>query len=297
MASPTLRAAMKRSADLVDRVHPPPPGIVVLIYHRVGRRSSLEVDLPTALFEEQMALLAESGRVIDLDAALARLAAPAGSSTDVADEDDGEDDDEDDDERDDEHGRSRADPVVITFADGTADLADLAAPILSRHELPALLYLATDFVETRRPFPDDGRPLSWAGVAELAARGWQIGSHTDSHALLDRLPPAAVADELDRSIERIGERIGEAPAHFAYPKAVAAGAAAEREVRARFRSAALAGTRANRYGDTDPWRLARSPVQVSDGMAWFRRKLAGGMAAEDGLRTLLNRRRYAGQTT
>ena len=55
-------------------------------------------------------------------------------------------------------------------------------------------------------------------------------------------------------------------------------------MRERFRSAALAGTRVNPFGKTDPYRLARSPIQVSDGMQFFERKLAGGMAFEDSLR-------------
>ena len=74
-------------------------------------------------------------------------------------------------------------------------------------------------------------------------------------------------------------------------------AAADRAVRARFRSAALAGTRPNPIGATDPYRLARSPIQHSDGQHWFERKLDGGMAAEDALRRRLNRWRYAAATT
>lgn len=58
-----------------------------------------------------------------------------------------------------------------------------------------------------------------------------------------------------------------------------------------------AGTRANPYGRTDRQRLARSPVQTSDGMRWFERKLAGGMGLEDRMRQLRNRRRYAGACT
>jgi len=45
-----------------------------------------------------------------------------------------------------------------------------------------------------------------------------------------------------------------------------------------------------------PYRLARSPVQLSDGMRWFRHKVAGGMAFEDTLRRAVNRTRYAGAT-
>ncbi len=86
-------------------------------------------------------------------------------------------------------------------------------------------------------------------------------------------------------------------AHFAYPKAVMGSAAADAAVRKRFDSAAVAGTRVNPYGATDPYRLARSPIQVSDGMRWFRRKVAGGMRFEDDVRRIVNRRRYASATT
>jgi peptidoglycan/xylan/chitin deacetylase (PgdA/CDA1 family) len=270
------RRAVKTAAELADRLHPPMRGVVVLIYHRVGRRSSMEVDLPAGLFDEQMAFLAESGRVTTLDHALDLLARPQ-APADMA---------------------PGADPVVVTFDDGTRDLAEVAAPILARHGLPALLYVATDFVDAARPFPDDGVPLSWAELGDLVTDGgWQVGSHTHTHALLDRLEPARVDDELDRSIGLIAEHTGAPVEHFAYPKAVLGHAQAERAVRRRFRSAAVAGTRPNRYGDTDPWRLARSPVQVSDGMRWFERKVAGGMGLEDGVRGVANRLRYRGTDT
>ena len=271
-----VRRSVKHAAEVADLLHRPPRGVVVLLYHRVGRRSSIEVDLPEALFDEQMAALAESRRAVSLDAALELLTAPGPAASLPP-------------------GR---DPVVVTFDDGTRDLAEVAAPILARHDIPATLYVATDFVDRQRSFPDDGVPLSWAELRDLAAGGlWQLGSHTHTHALLDRLPAREVDDELDRSIDRIATETGTAPAHFAYPKALAASTGAERAVRRRFRSAALAGTRVNRYGDTDPWRLARSPVQVSDGMRWFDRKASGGMGFEDTLRRVLNRRRYAGATT
>ncbi len=48
---------------------------------------------------------------------------------------------------------------------------------------------------------------------------------------------------------------------------------------------------ANHPGD-DVYRLARTPVQVSDGHRWFLNKARGGMAFEEDLRSVLNRRRY-----
>ncbi len=193
---------------------------------------------------------------------------------------------------------SRAPLVAVTFDDGTADFADEAVPVLVEHRVPATLYVATDFVERGVPFPDDGVPVSWAALRDAVATGFvDLGSHTHGHALLDRLPEDAVAGELDRSVELIGDRVGVRAEHFAYPKAVMGSAAADAAVRARFASAAVAGTHANRYGATDPYRLARSPIQVSDGMRWFRRKVAGGLAFEDTLRRVANRRRYSGATT
>jgi peptidoglycan/xylan/chitin deacetylase (PgdA/CDA1 family) len=261
---------VKVAAETVDLVRPGRPGVVVLIYHRVGRRTSQSVDLPVEQFDEQMAELAASGRVVTLDHAVDILSGGVAAPN------------------------LRPDPVVITFDDGTADLADLATPVLERHRVPATLYVATDFIDRAQPFSDDGVALSWAALTDMVATGlWQIGSHTHTHALLDRLADDLIAEELDRSIELIGSHLGTAPAHFAYPKALPPSPSADLAVRARFRSASLAGTRVNRFGATDPWRLARTPIQVDDGRRWFRRKALGGMSFEDDLRRAANRLRYA----
>jgi peptidoglycan/xylan/chitin deacetylase (PgdA/CDA1 family) len=246
-------------------------GLVVLIYHRVGGGSSSAVDLPRDLFVEQMEELAATGEVVSLDEGLGLLASPSPPA-----------------------GRGR---VVLTFDDGTRDFADEAFPVLERLGLPVTLYLATDFVERAQLFPPDAPPLSWPALADTLGSGLvTIGSHTHTHALLDRLDAELVGDELERSISLIQDRLAVNPTHFAYPKALLGSPAAQTAVRARFASAAIAGTRPNRYGRTDPYRLHRSPVQVADGMRWFRRKVAGGMALEDDVRRLVNRLRYRGAT-
>jgi peptidoglycan/xylan/chitin deacetylase (PgdA/CDA1 family) len=272
-----MRAALahgvKAASAAVDIVRRPPRGLVALIYHRVGDASGRELELPLEVFDAQMAELAASGRATTLDRALEAVAGP-------------------------EPADASADPVVVTFDDGTVDFAEQAVPVLERHGIPALLYVATDFIERGEPFPHDGRPVSWSALGDAVATGLvEIGSHTHRHLLLDRTAPAVAAADLDRSVDLIGERLGRRPAHFAYPKAVLAAPAVEALVRERFRSAALAGTRPNRYGRSDPFRIARSPIQRRDGMVWFRRKLAGGLGLEDALRDTANRRRYAGRTT
>jgi hypothetical protein len=114
--------------------------------------------------------------------------------------------------------------------------------------------------------------------------------------LLDRAAPAEAAADLDRSVGLIAERLGVQARHFAYPKALPASGATEDEVRRRFASAAVAGGRTNRYGATDPHRLARTPVQAADGDRLFRAKAGGGLRLEGELREALDRRRYARAT-
>lgn len=265
---------IKAVAAAGDRLRPPATGVVVLIYHRVGGGSGTQVDLSPQAFDEQMAWLAASGRLVTLDAAVEMLAGDRSAAADGT-------------------APAADDPVVVTFDDGTADLADVATPILQRHGVPATVYLATRHVDEGVDFPDDGTPLTWSAVRDMASTGLvTFGSHTHGHLLLDRLPPAEAAGELDRSRQLIEDNVGAPARHFAYPKAVAASPEVEPLVRARFRSAALGGNRPNPYGATDVHRLARTAVQVSDGNGYFVRKARGGMALEDSIRRAVNRVRY-----
>jgi peptidoglycan/xylan/chitin deacetylase (PgdA/CDA1 family) len=238
----------------------------------------MSVDLPVGLFDAQMAELAESGRVIQLDQAVDLLSTPAHPRFDAT--------------------TAVDPPVVVTFDDGTADLVEFATPILERHGVPASLFLVTDYVDRRLSFRSEGLAVSWSEVADLSSSDmWTIESHTHSHVLLDRIADDQVAGELDRSIELIGEHTGRRPQHFAYPKAVPGTPVADAAVRERFRSAALGGTRINRPDRTDLYRLSRSSIQRGDAMTWFRHKATGGMRIEGDLRRALDRVRYLRSST
>lgn len=270
--APAVRTAIKASAAAADVVRRPDPGITILIYHRVGSGTGGQMDLDPDEFDRQLAWLTSTQRVLSLDAALSELAADVAAAP------------------------ALRPGVVLTFDDGTADWVEHVLPALDRHGVPATFYVATDFVERRRPFPGDGPAISWAGLKEMANSPLvTLGSHTHTHALMDRLAVPHIADELDRSIELIGERVGITAEHFCYPKALLGSPPAECAIRQRFRSATIAGTRANQIG-VDPYRLTRSPVQASDSERWFRRKAVGGMAFEDEFRDRLNSLRYRGAT-
>jgi peptidoglycan/xylan/chitin deacetylase (PgdA/CDA1 family) len=257
-----------------DRVLKPADGVTVLIYHRVGGGSASEVDLDADVFRAQLARLRDHHSVVSLDAVADLLAAPSH-------------------ERHERHERH----VVITFDDGTVDFCEHVVPALVEFGLPATLYAATDFIDRGASFPWGAPPASWAGLRDAAATGLvTIGSHTHTHALLDRAAPSEVAHELDRSIELIAEQIGTAPAHFAYPKALPGSVAAEAEVRRRFTTAALARSRVNEPGTTDLHRLWRTPIQRSDGFEFFVAKASGGLRLEGELRHLVSKVKYRGAT-
>lgn len=260
-----MRATAMRGVESLsgafDRLRPPPAGVVILAYHRVGGRTATSIDLPVREFAAQMDLLAELGWAVPLDAAVDSLegGAPGGPRREV----------------------------VVTFDDGTADWVDEVLPVLVRTGVPATFYVATRFVDEQRPFSNDGRPVSWAGLRELAASELvTIGSHTHSHLLLDRVPAAVAADDLDRSIDLVGAELGADARHFAYPKALAAGGEVAALVDQRFRSAAVAGNRVNVAGRTDLHRLGRHPVQRSGGTGTdrFRARAGGGARLEGWVR-------------
>ena len=263
-------AAVKETSLAADRLMPRATGITLLIYHRVGLGTSSLVDLPVPEFDAQMAYLAANHRVIGLGDACAEIGASASTTMTPG--------------------------VVLTFDDGTADFVDNTLPILAKYRLPATLYLATGFIDGAIPWFDGSPAMTRAGLKEVAdSCVIEIGSHTHRHLLLDRLPDNEIADELDRSIELIGDWCGMTAHDFAYPKAVPPSRAADREVRKRFRSAALATPGANAAGQ-DLFTLRRTPIQSTDSRRHLEAKASGGMRLESVLRDRVNVVRYRAKT-
>jgi len=267
-----LRFGMRLAAMSADRHLAEQPGITVLGYHQVAGPVPGAVNLKAGMFAEQLDWLACNTTVLSLSAAIDVLENPPEKESD----------------------RPLA---VITFDDGTADFVERAVPLLVDYNLPATLYLATAFVEEQRSFWNDGTVLSWGALADAVSTELiDVGSHTHSHVLLDRVSSSVINDELDRSIDLIGERLGVQAEHFAYPKALGDGVQADLAVRARFRSAAIAGGGTNVPGIADPYRLARQPILVGDGLRWFTYKARGGLRLEGQVREHLDRYRYRAAT-
>jgi peptidoglycan/xylan/chitin deacetylase (PgdA/CDA1 family) len=111
--------------------------------------------------------------------------------------------------------------LAITF-DDSYRFNLTAARILREHDLPAAFFLSTDHVETDHIFPWDRHlprvdNLSWEEARELADMGFEIGSHTCSHANMGAVDPGQARRELFESKEVLEERLGVAVRWLAYP--------------------------------------------------------------------------------
>jgi peptidoglycan/xylan/chitin deacetylase (PgdA/CDA1 family)/folate-dependent phosphoribosylglycinamide formyltransferase PurN len=113
--------------------------------------------------------------------------------------------------------------VVVTFDDGYADNAEIAAPLLKHFDLPATFFVTAGLIGTERRFPhDDGSPyafrtMTWEQVRALQQMGFDVGSHGWSHLNLGRCSLDEAQREVRQSREELDRKL-EAPVRFfAYP--------------------------------------------------------------------------------
>jgi peptidoglycan/xylan/chitin deacetylase (PgdA/CDA1 family) len=121
------------------------------------------------------------------------------------------------------HDRAPIPPrtVAITFDDCYRDnLA--AARILAEYQLPACFFVPTGFVGTDHVFPwDRGLPrlpnLTWDEVREITRMGFEVGSHTVTHADFGTISAEQARRELAVSRTVLEEQTGRPVRWFAYP--------------------------------------------------------------------------------
>jgi len=113
--------------------------------------------------------------------------------------------------------------VALTFDDGYAELLTEAAPVLREFGAVATLCLPTALVDTGgtidryRGEPDAGRLLTWDEALELRDQGWELAGHGRTHIDLVAADQATLEREVVGSRADLADRLGEAPASFAYP--------------------------------------------------------------------------------
>lgn len=250
-----LRSAAKVAFATADFPYRTRPGPRILIYHQVGAGLGRQMEVTVPNFEFQVQWMLDEGSIVSLDEAIARAGEPEAHRL-----------------------------FVVTFDDGYRDVFDVALPTLSAAGIPFTVYVTTEPVESGVASTPGGRanPLTWDQLAQMASMGATIGAHTHTHPDLRDIPAHAAREELDASNRLIEARLGIRPEHFCYPYGYWS-ETAEPAIRERYRTATL-GAGPPVTASSDPYRIHRVPIQLSDSRFFFVRKMESGMVLEERVR-------------
>lgn len=167
------------------------PGVIVN-FHRVADHATEHwMTATTEAFARHIEFLARRYRIVSLGDLRERLSAPL----------------------------NREPLVAVTFDDGYADCLDCAVPVLEERRAPAAFYVCTSFLDADGDLAHDARrgfgglaKMNERDVAELALRGFEVGSHTRSHLDFRGASPREIDEEIQASRERL-ERISGVRCH------------------------------------------------------------------------------------
>lgn len=171
-------------------------------------------------------------------------------------------------------------PVIITFDDGEAEALRLAKDILSDYGMTAVVFAVPGLVGIDNAWDrSKNEPvvklMDWDGLSELRRTGWEIGSHTLTHANLVEIDRDGLREEIEVSKKILEEKFDTQIVSLAYPFG-----AFDEQVK---KTAQAAGYRfgisirhgKNADGD-DPFELKRIMVKRKDTIWDFSLKLRKG---------------------
>ena len=106
------------------------------------------------------------------------------------------------------------DSVLVTFDDGYLDNWFAAKPILEELEIPAIFFVTAGVLGGEF---EGSKMMEASHVKSLFEAGFAVGSHSVTHPMLTKLPPAELKIELSKSKCEIEELLGAEVKGFAYP--------------------------------------------------------------------------------
>lgn len=101
-------------------------------------------------------------------------------------------------------------PILITFDDGNLDNYTTAFPIMQKYGFTGALYIVGNYLGAENY-------MNAEQIKEMAAAGWEIGSHSMSHADLPSLEPQRQRYEIVESRNLLEEKLGVPVRTIAYP--------------------------------------------------------------------------------
>ena len=158
------------------------PGIIVLLYHRIGDGQKGKYYMDAQRFKEQMNYLKIKGYETILPNELDSLKSP-------------------------EKLRKE---VILSFDDGTKDHYLTVYPILISNGQRGVFFVISKFVNLPGQMSEDE-------IRKMSQGGMEIGSHSYSHAILDQLDRQRIVLELSKSKSDLERMTGDRIVSFATP--------------------------------------------------------------------------------
>jgi peptidoglycan/xylan/chitin deacetylase (PgdA/CDA1 family) len=174
--------------------------MTVLCYHTVDDDWASPLAVRTGEFEQQMAWVARSRRVLDLPEALPHL---------------------------EDRQRLPRGSALLTFDDGFSGVHEHAFPVLRRLGLPATVFVVTRTLDDRTTpvdwvreshLPEGLRCLEPDEIHAMRDSGIRFGSHSVTHRDLPELTFAEQLQEMRESREALEDLLHERIDAFAYPR-------------------------------------------------------------------------------
>jgi peptidoglycan/xylan/chitin deacetylase (PgdA/CDA1 family) len=118
--------------------------------------------------------------------------------------------------------QATASVIYLTFDDGFLDVYRYALPILRQQNWVGIQFLVSKLIGQSNLWQqragDVFEPLmDVPHIKEWLAAGQGIGSHTQTHPHLTRLPPSQAREEISASKKELEDQFGVPVRHFCYP--------------------------------------------------------------------------------
>jgi len=156
----------------------------VLMYHRIDNvKTDRDITVSIKNFENQMKYLRQNYDVISLDTLLSRHK---------------------------QNHIKQIDEIAVTFDDGFKDNFTNAFPILRKYDIPASIFVATNFI-------DKNEGLSREDIFLMKKRNIAFGSHTRTHNVLSETDKNSALEEIRGSKKILEEILQDDVRYFAYP--------------------------------------------------------------------------------
>ena len=108
-------------------------------------------------------------------------------------------------------------PIIITFDDSWGSQYTNAFPVMEQYGFTGVLYTVVGYINKPSGLDTDPLYLTTDQIKEMAAAGWEVGSHTETHQNVTVMTDDQLHFEIVQSRKDLEQQLGVPILTFAYP--------------------------------------------------------------------------------